>query len=80
MQIYERAKVKGWPTNAIEEKEHARQDVHIRRHPYEKYLNEMRLCPILDGDRMDAYQAIGARMRFTVFRTAFSDQVDQVLH
>jgi hypothetical protein len=43
-------------TNTIKVKEHARQDVHIRRHPYEEYFNEMCLCPILDGDRMDTYQ------------------------
>lgn len=54
----------------------ARQDVHIGRHPYEEYFNEMRLCPILDGDRMDSYQVAGARMRFAVFRKALTDQVD----
>jgi hypothetical protein len=65
----------GWPTNAIEGKEHARQDVRIRRHPYEEYFNEMGFCPILDGDRMDTYQVADARMRFAEFRTALSDQV-----
>jgi hypothetical protein len=77
MQIYEKGKVKGWPTNAIKEKERARQDVHVRRHPYEEYFNEMRLCPILDRDRMDTFQVADARMRFAVFHTVVSDQVDQ---
>jgi hypothetical protein len=33
----------------------ARQDVRIGREPYEEYFNEMRVCPVFDGDRVDTY-------------------------
>jgi hypothetical protein len=50
----------------LKEKEHARQDIHIRRQPYKEYLNEMGFCFVLDDDGSDTYQVSGEQVGFAV--------------
>jgi hypothetical protein len=50
---------------------HARQDVHVRRQPYEEYLNEMRFCPVFDGDGSNTYRLAGKRAGFAISRRIF---------
>jgi hypothetical protein len=42
-------------TSVIGKGTRARQDVRIRRQPYEENHDEMRFCPVLDGDGLDTY-------------------------
>ena len=55
----------------LKRKAHVRQDIHIRRQPYEEYLDKMRFCFVLDGDGLDTYQVQGERVRFAVWHATF---------
>ena len=62
----------------LRETAHVRQDVHVRRQPYEEYFDEMCFCPVLDFDGADAYQVKRERIPSVISAEHSLMRIDQI--